>query len=353
MTLRRLNPRARTGAAVAAGVLIALFVTASAVPAKAPRAHPLYWGAWIGSQFTGTEAPFDMNAVTKFEQVAGAKKLSLIEFSSPFEDCYKSPCVPYPFPAGYFDSIRSYGAIPLFSWGSNAIPIVATARSFTLARVAAGDFDPYIRAWAKAAADWGHPFFLRFDWEMNGHWFPWGWGNNGNKPGDFIRAWRHVHTIFQQEGARNANWVWCPNVDPGRVFGPLQILYPGSRYVDWTCVDVYNRSQPWLSFDRLFASTYKTISALAPGKPMLIGEIATTEKGGSKSAWITGFLHNLTKRYPLVNGIAWFEKFDSGYDWPIETSASSQAAFSREIASPLFEPNRYANLSGGFIRPPR
>jgi hypothetical protein len=325
---------------------------ATAAPkGAAAAAQPLYWGAWIGSQFTGTEAPFDMRAVSKFERVIGGKRLSLIEFSSPFEDCYKSPCVPYTFPTRDFDVVRRYGAIPLFSWGSNAIPVVSTAKRFTLAKIAAGDFDPYIRAWARSAAKWGHPFFLRFDWEMNGHWFPWGWGNNGNKPGDFIRAWRHIHEIFQHERARNATWVWCPNVDPGRVFGPLQILYPGSKYVDWTCLDVYNRNEPWTSFDQLFGSTYRTIRSLAPTKPMLIGEIATTEKGGSKAGWIIGFLHR-PQRYPLVRGFAWFEKFASGFDWPVETSVSARNAFSSEIASPLYQPNRYANLGGGVIKPP-
>jgi hypothetical protein len=293
-----------------------------------------------------------MKAVTKFQQLVGGKPLSLIEFSAPFENCYHSPCVPYSFPAHWFNVIRRYGAIPLFSWGSNAIPIQTTAKRYALAKVAAGDFDSYIRAWARSAARWGHPFFLRFDWEMNGRWFPWGWGSNGNRPGDFVRAWRHVHQIFEQEGARNVSWVWCPNVDPGRVFGPVQILYPGSKYVDWTCLDVYNRNEPWSRFDKLLTSTYRTIASLAPTKPMLIGEIATTEHGGSKAGWIRGFLHNLSKRYPLVRGVAWFEQFASGFDWPVETSASSVKAFSREIASPLYEPNRFASLAGGVIKPP-
>ena len=362
----RIARRARPLGAFATCLLVAgVLLVTSAGPGKGGRAartqslaaasaapKSLYWGAWIGSQFTGSEAPFDMRAVSKFSQLAGGKGMSLIEFSSPFEDCYKTPCVPYPFPAGEFAKIRSYGAIPLFSWGSNAIPIVPSASRYSLRKVAAGDFDPYLTAWAQAAARWGHPFFLRFDWEMNGKWFPWGWGANGNSPGDYVRAWRHVHKIFTSAGARNANWVWCPNVDPGRVFGPLQVLYPGGSYVDWTCLDVYNRNEPWTSFDGLFRSTYGTVRALAPTKPMLIAEVATTEHGGSKARWISGFLNGLSGRYPLVRGVAWFEKFASGYDWPIETSASAQSAFARAVASPLYVPNRFASLPDGTIRPP-
>ena len=41
-------------------------------PAEASRTpQPLYWGATIGSHVTGEQAPWDMGAVTKFEQEAG------------------------------------------------------------------------------------------------------------------------------------------------------------------------------------------------------------------------------------------------------------------------------------------
>ena len=39
-----------------------------------------------------------MNAVTKFEEMAG-KKLSMIHFAAPFANCSSSPCTYYPFPA--------------------------------------------------------------------------------------------------------------------------------------------------------------------------------------------------------------------------------------------------------------
>ena len=63
-----------------------------------------------------------------------------------------------------------------------------------------GTYDGYIRYFAQKAKEWGHPFFLRFNWEMNGFWFPWSEGVNGNKSGEFVAAWRHVHDIFTAEG---------------------------------------------------------------------------------------------------------------------------------------------------------
>ena len=167
----------------------------------------------------------------------------------------------------------------------------------------AGTFDSYIREFAEAARDWGHPFFLRFNWEMNGDWFPWSEGVNGNQPGEYVAAWRHVHDIFTAVGATNATWVWCPNVDPGQKLQDLASLYPGDDYVDWTGLDGYNwgtnpaTPDGWKSFDQLFGSTYDAITeTIAPSKPMIIGEVGSTEYGGSKAAWIAEMLEAAADR---------------------------------------------------------
>ncbi len=39
--------------------------------AKAPGKRGLFWGAWIGPQLTGTQPPWDMSAVSHFEQQTG------------------------------------------------------------------------------------------------------------------------------------------------------------------------------------------------------------------------------------------------------------------------------------------
>src|SRR5947209_20516930 len=89
-------------------------VAAGARPAV--QSKRIYWGAWIGNQFTGQQPPWDMRAVMKFERLVG-KGLSVIHFSSPFADCRSGRCTPYDFPTRAFDNVRSYGAIPFFRWG--------------------------------------------------------------------------------------------------------------------------------------------------------------------------------------------------------------------------------------------
>ncbi|HEY2334108.1 MAG TPA: hypothetical protein VGH58_03750, partial [Solirubrobacterales bacterium] len=146
----------------------------------APASNSIYWGAWIGEQLTGTQAPWDMGAVSKFEQMT-KKPMSLIHFSAPFADCSSSPCSFHKFPSEEMQDIRQHGSIPFFSWASQSTPASVDEPEFQLADVIAGKYDSYIREFAEGAKEWGHPFFLRFNWEMNGNWFEWSEGVNGNQ----------------------------------------------------------------------------------------------------------------------------------------------------------------------------
>lgn len=316
-------------------------------PGAVSASSSIYWGAWIRS--SAGEAPWTMTAASKFEQAAG-KHVSLINWSSPF---YLSDCNGYcTFQTSQFDAVRNHGSIPFFSWNPGP-----GGGNFTDAKIAAGSQDAYITAWAKAAKSWGHPFFLRFAWEMNGSWFPWGVGNNGTTAADYVAMWRHVHDVFASVGATNATWVWCPNVDPFGRRAPMGSVYPGPSYVDWTCLDGYNGNNPWLSFSGLFKSSYEKITGLlATHKPMIVGETASTESGGSKAQWITEALKAVPAEFPKVRGLQWFDKSEAGpgghSDWPIESSTAATTAFAAGIQSPLYVDNHYGTIGTSPIPPP-
>ena len=235
-----------------------------------------------------------------------------------------------------------------------------------------GKYDTYISSWANAAKAWGHPFFLRFDWEMNGNWYPWSVGTvppgegktpeekdeegkvaNGNSTGEYVEAWRHVHDIFTAVGATNATWVWCPYINPNgnKNLAPLSGLYPGDEYVDWTCLDGYNYGtlQPttrWRTFSELFGPQYAEITAsIAPTKPMLIAEIASSELGGSKAAWIAEMFSALPTAFPAVRGLMWFDYFYEGNDWSLESSAAAGESFAAGIADSRYLANAFAALA--------
>jgi beta-mannanase len=332
--------------------LLLLVLLCMATPAVAQaRAGSIYWGAAIGDQLTGDEAPWDMRAATRLEGMLG-KSMSLIHFMAPFAHCSPAGCSYYRFPAKEMQRIRNHGAIPFFSWSSQSIPSRLDEPEIELSDLIGGRYDGFIRRWAKEARRWGHPFFLRFDWEMNGDWFPWAEGVNGNRPGESVAAWRHVHDIFDEVGATNATWVWCPNVDIGDDLRNLASLYPGDSYVDWAGLDGYNsgtnpgKDDHWRSFGQIYSRTYRELTReIAPGKPIAIGEIGSSEQGGSKARWIREMLRALPARYPRIRALVWLDKFEGELDWPIETSPSAVAAFRAGLRNPAYASARFSSYS--------
>jgi hypothetical protein len=298
------------------GLLLAVSVAAGAwfgayagIADGGLSAGPVYWGAEIGSQFTGNAAPWDMRAVTAFQRRVAHKPLSLIAFNIPFSSCATPGC-PYPLPVAQLQSIRSYGAIPLLNWASNGEPFSGDQAAFGLRAIISGQFDSYFRSFAAAARQWGHPFFLRFDWEMNGDWFPWSQERNGNGPGEYVAAWRHIHDIFTQVGATNASWVWCPYISQSP--DALAKFYPGNRYVDWTCLNGYNWGplmngpDGWHSFSSLYTTSYDEITQrIAPAKPLMVGEVASSTVGGSEPGWITSMFSRLPTQFPQIRAVVW------------------------------------------------
>lgn len=150
----------------------------------------MYWGARIaGPVYGGGDAPSDWTSVEKFT-ASTHKKPSIIHFYAPFaKGCGTSGCTFFPFNKSAFQRIRQHGMIPMISWNSASMPLSKVQPNFQNEDdIVNGRYDSFIRSWAKAAKAWGHPFFLRFDREMNGTWFPWSPGVNGNTAADFVAA---------------------------------------------------------------------------------------------------------------------------------------------------------------------
>jgi mannan endo-1,4-beta-mannosidase len=318
-------------------------------------ADEIYWGAYIDH---GAAEPSRIDA---FEASLG-KHASIIQWGeSWWHDGHYLD-----FQTNYFESVRLRGSIPLVDWSSWDYCCDEKQPTFQLKSIYNGSHDAYIVKWAQTARNWGHPFFVRFDPEMNGWWTPWSEQTNGNQPGDFVKAWRHVHDIFSQQGATNATWIWCPNIVGPRSTS-MNELYPGDSYVDWTCMDGYNwgtdkANTGFWSFADVFAgswyngyfNTYQQLQQTAPSKPILVGETASSEHGGSKAAWITDMLRTaLPSQFPAVKGFIWFDwnMNDAGISWPLSSSPDSQRAFADGIASSYYAGNEFAALPPGPIQP--
>ena len=84
----------------------------------------------------------------------------------------------------------------------------------------------------------------------------------------------------------------------------------------------------------------------------MIGEVGSTEYGGSKANWITDMLAKVPTAYPKIRGVLYFEKYDSSMDWPIETSSTATGAFAKGIQSSAYTTNQFGSLANGKIQPP-
>lgn len=234
--------------------------------------------------------------------------------------------------------IVARGAIPMITWEPCLDSGEPTDQpDYSPARITAGAFDPYIRRAAREARAYGQPILLRFAHEMNGNWNSWG-AIPGNTPRDYIAMWRHVVSIFREEGATNVRWVWSPNVYGVGGVRPFQAYYPGNEWVDYVSLDGYNwgdlKESGWRSFAEVFESSYQAMTELT-GKPLMISETATPEAGGDKAAWIREILTVLPARMPRVRALIWFDRVKET-DWRIDSSPASDLAFRELAAAPRF-----------------
>ena len=231
--------------------------------------------------------------------------------------------------------------------------------SWSCKNVVTGAHDTYIREYARAVKSAVGPVLLRFAHEMNGDWYPWGTANtsysrrnNGNSPEDYVAMWKHVVAIFRAEGAKNARWVWAPNIFATNQFNSeraqtqdLIALYPGDEWVDWIGLSVYNDGsrRPWTSFSLLFDGAYRIVTSLTQ-KPLMVAEMGVTEQGAprgqSKAHWIAQtFLSDIPNRYSRVKLVNYFCRDKTAFgeaNYRFDSSPDSLKAFRAVANSPLY-----------------
>ncbi|MFE2348768.1 glycoside hydrolase family 26 protein [Kitasatospora cineracea] len=231
-----------------------------------------------------------------------------------------------------FDESYRLGGVPLLTWepwsgGDKAVD----QPEFALAKIAAGSQDDYVKRFAQAVKKSGRPVVLRFAHEMNEPWYTWSEDRNGNRKGDYVAAWRHVHDVFRQQGVTNVIWFWCPDLQsPGKP--PLSRYYPGDDYVDWIGTEAYS-SDGETTAEQLLGPTYRELTALSD-KPLFIGE-AGVRPSPVKAPLIKDFFSWLSA-HPRVIGFVWFQFSDtdgSRYDWRFTTSPEAQRAFRDGLGS--------------------
>jgi mannan endo-1,4-beta-mannosidase len=273
----------------------------SAAPSAAPVTRPASCVA-LPARFTGVALPGPQSlTLPRFTQESGMRP-QVLEYYSKFS---------YGFIAGPAVTAESAGAVPLLQW----IP----PHYDLLSQIAAGKFDSYIRQFARSVSSFGCPLMLSFGHEFNGPWWPWGVGHQPAT--SFVAAWRHIHDVFNANGARNVLWVWNPNIitDPG-VAKPAP-WWPGAAYVNMVALDGYYWDTS-STFSEVFTSSIASVRQFSD-KLMFIAETGV-DPGSGMAGRVTDVFDGAARSG--LTGIVYFD-IPGNRDWRLERNPAALAAF--------------------------
>jgi hypothetical protein len=251
-------------------------------------------------------------AVESFEQATG-RKLQVVNVFHPWTQI---------FPDLADTTFVGEGKTLMISW--NGAPS---------AQVVAGTYDDVLRKRAEALKALGKPVLLRWRWEMNRP----NIASTVGSPQEYVAAWKHVHQIFEQAGATNVGWVWCPLASS---FSQTDAAayYPGDDQVDWLCTDVYA-----IGNDQSFGDVAADFMTWASthDKPVVIGEYGAEQSDpAGKAAWIAGATA-YALAHPQIRAMVYFDADrvdDHGVrrDFRVESDPTVLQAWKAMLANPWF-----------------
>jgi mannan endo-1,4-beta-mannosidase len=223
------------------------------------------------------------------------------------------------FQAAFAVQVKDNGAVPFIQLEPSGV---------SLSAVASGAFDVFLKTFATDVASYGartgHGVIIGFGHEMNGSWYS--WGHRHTSPAVFVAAWRHIVTVFRQQGADDVTWLWTVNIidTKGGIPSPAP-WWPGGSYVTWVGIDGYYLKPSW-TFASLFGPTIKAVRALTLD-PTLISETGAPADG--QPAKIADLFAGI-RSYGLL-GFVWFDA-NGIRDWRLSGPAA-YAAFRRGVST--------------------
>jgi Glycosyl hydrolase family 26 len=294
-------------------VLIAIVVAAGAVvfavsrlisSTSSTRVLPTAQASYLGVFESGALQSY--RPVADFSKAAGMPP-NLVGYYSGWEE---------PFQVSFAETVRSHGAVTLLQWDPTGTSV---------SKIAAGGFDTYLRSFARSVRDFGHPVVIGFGHEMNAYWYSWGYGHL--PPSTFVAAWRHIVTLFRDQGVRNVTWLWTLQADESGT-GPIASWWPGAQYVTWVGIDgyYYHSSETFFS---IFGQTIAQVRMFT-GLPILLSEVGVGPDA-DQARKIPELFAGM-RQYGTI-GLVWFDiaQHQGIYhqDWHIEDNPAAETAFRR------------------------
>ncbi len=236
------------------------------------------------------------------------------------------------------------GAVPMCVWGTGG-----SEKGHGFQQIIDGNDDDYIREVATAIRDFNKTVIIAFCPEFNHRSNPCYYLNDPSRStAKYAEMWRHVHGIFREAGATNAQWAFCPNYqgDPVTDDNLYYRYYPGDAYVDW--VGALGFDTDWasgggsagLSFHDMYGRILGDQASRYPNKPQVVMWFGTAGDAAQKQSWI-GASYSAMGSYPNLRAVVWYNKNDgTGLDYRVWDSSGVQgavtAAYREAISAPLF-----------------
>jgi hypothetical protein len=284
---------------VAAGAAVGYLIASSGSPKFAIK--PTQYVCYLGVH--ESDAPGSYLETEEFAQSVG-RSPNIVSYYGPWGE---------PFNVKFANLAASHGAITT---------VQIDPQNVSLASIASGEYDGYLRSFAGAVAGFRGRVVLSFGHEMNGNWSSWGYGHTS--PATFVAAWRHIVQVFRAAGVTNVIWLWTVNVvDNSPLIPNPSPWWPGSRYVNWVGIDGYFYL-PSQSFSEVFGPTIVDVRGFTED-PILINETGA-EQSASQTAWINDLFAGV-RAYGLL-GFIWFDENVQGRSWRI-TSPEAFASLNR------------------------
>jgi beta-mannanase len=237
---------------------------------------------------------------------------------------------------------------PVMNWmtwvhSRHAVPMVdlAPPASATVAQIAAGSQDGYLRRWADRMQAWGAAnadanglpatILYRLFPEMNGGWESYSPRTRGQTVAQFRAAYVHVVKLFRSRGVTNVKWVW----NPDRIFAgstSIKAVWPGAAYVDWVSFDAYNWADKAHGTHKSpYELLHNSVSTLRgfTSKPLFIAELGCAPSAG-KSYFLS---HMVSAMLSLgAKGLVYYD-YNKEKNWRVDTSTANLANAKQSVNS--------------------
>lgn len=252
-------------------------------------------------------------------------------------------------------------------WNAGYISFVNLSSKATLAQIINGERDTEIGYAAQFYKAWvdlggGRRAMIAPLEEMNGEWTA--YGKDPNTSDQFKLAYRHIFDIFAGKGITRDQiwWVFAPNGynDPAKPERIFENYYPGDDVVDVVGFSSYNYGYcpqinadywRWESYPEIFEPYIARMQTMAPSKPIIIAETASTayyhDGDGNPSydlnqmsQWMVDNYDYFSKR-PGVIGIYYFSfpTFDGLDGCAIEINPNGEilSGYVTAVANPAYQ----------------